>query len=301
MKILITGGLGYIGTSLVERLIKTQYCLDEIIVTDSNFIPERVDWLKNNYVKFYHKDLFSIGDIVRDVGLVFHLAGVTAVPQVASQSTPEKDKEIYKIGVEGTRAIISNLDKDAKIVFSSTHVVFEGTNKDKPLTETDAPRPLLAYGISKLFSEDDLLFSDKRFTIVRLASVYGYNENVRWKILPNLFSKMTAMDGKIKVFGKDCIKPLVGVNDCARALEFLSNKKFDGHIFHLSNEHLTVDEIAMICKSIRPNLVVEYTDDAVINKGYKLSNEKLLKAGFIFEDDIESSINNMIEKWSNLT
>lgn len=299
MKILITGGLGYIGTSLVKQLLKKGYYGNEIIVIDSNFIPDGVSWLKSCGVKFYHKDLFSIGDIVKGSDLVFHLAGITTVPQVASQSTREKDNEILKIGVDGTRAIINNLNKDAKIVFSSTHVVFEGVEDESILTEDDLPCPLLAYGKSKFYSENDLLLSDKRFTIARFASVYGYNEKMRWRILPNLFSKMAALDGRIKVFGKDCVKPLIGINDCAAALVFLLDSKFDNQIFHLSNEHLTVNEIALICKSISPNLIIEYTNDEVINKGYELSNNKLLKSGFVFCDDIRTSIKTMINKWSN--
>lgn len=300
-KLLITGVLGYISRGFCE-LHKNDY---EIIGIDNNFIPDKVKWLTENGIKFYHRDLFNIKDLLPSVDIVLHTAGITAVPTVKSQSNPTIDTEIYKVGVEGTRQIIEHTSKDCQIIFLSTHVVFESlAPTSEYITETYTPCPELAYATSKYQSEKDLLYSNKKFIILRLASVYGYNDCVRWKILPNLFSKMASVDEKLKVFGNgNNIKPLVGIKDVCRAIRWLQfnsrNHDHNGQIYNVVNDHKTVKEIAEICKLYNPNLNIEFTNDEIPNLGYSLSNEKLKTTGFEFYQTVNSEIKIMMDNWKN--
>jgi len=298
MKVLITGGLGYVGTQLCKVLVHDSF--NDIVVIDSNFNPERVAWLVENGVSYYQRNLFDVQDLVKDVDVCYHLAGITDVPQTIAQSTPEKDAEIYKIGTEGTRYLIENINKKAQIVFASTQVVYDGLTEEKlDITEDFNPCPSVAYSKSKRQSEIDLLNSDNNFIIARFASVYGYNENMRWKILPNLFSKMTAQNLDLKVFGAENYKPLIGVNDLAECLRFLSQDTFYGETFHCVNENTKVIDIANICKSIRPKTNINIVDEKTPNKGFTLSNKKLLNVGFKFKQTLSEEIKNMINLWSN--
>lgn len=292
-KILITGCLGYVATAFINQYAAYY----DIIGIDNNFIPDRVANLVSRGGKFYQKDLFDIGAIVNEADIVIHTAGITDVPQTLSQSKKEKDDEIIKVGVDGTREIIKNLNADAKIIFLSTHVIFEGLNTNHVITEVVTPHPLLAYSRSKYISELDLL-QTKNYVILRLASVYGLPA-FRWKIVANLFAKMTAVNGQIKVFGADCIKPLVGVYDVARVFDFVIKNDINRETYNVVNENLKVKEIAEICKAYRPDLKIDYTNDEVINNGYALSNEKLLKTGFQFKDNVNDSMRQMIASWRN--
>ena len=296
-KILITGVLGYIARGFCE-LYKNDY---KIIGIDNNFIPDKVKWLVDNGIEYYHRDLFNIKDLLNDIDFVIHTAGITAVPTVKSQSNPTIDADIIKIGVDGTRELINNINDNCKIIFLSTHVIFEGLKtSESNITEGFEPCPELAYATSKAQSEKDLIYSNKKFTTLRLASVYGYNDCVRWKILPNLFSKMTAVDGKLKVFGNgNNIKPLVGVVDVCAAIDWLMQSDYNGHTFNIVNDHKTVKEIAEICNLYNPNLKIEFTSDEIPNLGYSLSNEKLLKTGFRFNQSLNNSIEEMINLWKN--
>jgi UDP-glucose 4-epimerase len=218
-KILITGGLGYIGFELCKSLTKNPE--NELIAIDSNFNPFLVSSIIKWGVKFYQRDLFNIRDLLIDADIVIHTAGVTQVPQTKAQSSKAKDDEIIKVGVDGTKEIINFSKEGVKIIFLSTHVIFEGsTDPNLIVTENSIPCPVLAYAMSKYQSELDLIKSGKDYVILRLSSVTGYNDAIRWKIVGNLFAKMTAIDNKIKIFGKDCFKPLVCISDVARAITF---------------------------------------------------------------------------------
>ena len=118
--------------------------------------------------------------------------------------------------------------------------------------------------------------------------------------MPNLFSKIASQNGTIKLFGGGVqFKSLVPLIDVARCFKFVEeSKKFNNGIYNLSKENTTVKEVALICKKINPKLKIIETNDEVPNKGYTLSNKKLLDTGFEFVNNLETCIEEMITKWS---
>lgn len=297
--ILITG-LGYIGFSLCKLLSKdSKY---KITIIDNQFYPSRVKWCFENHISFFHRDLFNLKDLLSSVDIVIHTAGITQVPQIKEQSSPEIDNQIYRVGVEGTRAILNNIRNDCLFVHLSTHCVFDGLQEQLfDIDESKPQCPLLSYGQSKSQNEIDLLNGINDYIIFRLASVYGYGEDAtRWRILPNLFSKMAGLNETIKVFGTgENIKPLVGLKDVCRAIKYLIESNSRNEIYHLVNEHKTVKWIAEVCREYNPNLIIENTLDKIPNLGYTLSNKKILKTGFQFQQNIKTEIQKMINCWSN--
>lgn len=296
-KILITGILGYIARDICEAYKMNGY---DIIGIDCKFDPIKVKWLTENGIKYYQRDLFNIKDLLSDVYLIIHTAGITTVPTVKSKSNLNIDSEIIKTGVDGTRELIKHSPHNCKFIFLSTHVIFESlTTQVLNIDETFTPCPNLAYSTSKYQSELDILSSNKKSIILRLGSVYGYNEHIRCNVLSNLFSKLAAVDGKLKVFGNgNNIKPLVGVSDVGKVIFHLDSLNFNQQIFNVANEHITVKELANICKLYAPHINIEFTDDEIPNNGYSLSTEKLKNTGFIFSTNINSEIKKMIGMWS---
>tara|TARA_B110000238_G_scaffold200141_1_gene249245 strand:- start:533 stop:2533 length:2001 start_codon:yes stop_codon:yes gene_type:complete len=119
-------------------------------------------------------------------------------------------------------------------------------------------------------------------------------------IMPNLFSKIASQNGKIKLFGGGVqLKSLVPLIDVARCFKFVEEKEdFKNGIYNLSKENCTVKDVADICKKVNPKLKIITTDDEVPNKGYSMSNKKLLNTGFEFVNNLETCIEEMITKWS---
>lgn len=303
LRILITGALGYVATSILELLSKSNKF--EIIGTDNQF-NDRVSWLIKNDIKFFQRDLFNIRDLLRDllsdIDYVIHTASVTSVPTTLEQSSPEIDKQIYRVCVDGTREIINNIKDNTKIIFFSSHTVFDGLKSQAfNLNEDFPPIPLVAYSCAKVANERDLFNSNKNFIILRLGSVTGYGHNQRINIVGNLFARRTSQNLPIKLFGGGHnVKPLVCLSDVARCIEFfLYHEHFNKQIYHLVSENLKVSEIAAICKKYNPNLIIEETIDKIPNLGYSLCNTKLLSTGFRFQETIDESIGKMISAWSN--
>ena len=132
-KIVITGGLGYIGTELCK--IYSGYSWnDQITVIDNRFISERVNQIRNWNMKFVQGDILDKDFIKKhcnDADIIHHLAGITDVPRVKSESSEEKNELISKVAIEGTQNILDAINFNCKIIMPSSHVVFEGTENVK--------------------------------------------------------------------------------------------------------------------------------------------------------------------------
>ncbi len=304
-KIVITGGLGYIGTELCLLYSGYSWFYD-ITVIDSRFISERVNQLRKWGIKFIEADILdekTLKNIISDADIIYHLAGITDVAYVKNDKLNNED-EIIKVGIEGTRNII-NLSKDeVKIVFPSSHVVYEGYKETLNLiNETKEVKPVLTYSKSKYKSEVDLINSKKNYVILRLASVHGYSlDTMRIGIMPNLFSKLSSQNKQIKLFGGGKqLKCLVNIKDVSRAFMFCGEElKIKNEIFHVCNENFTVKEVALICQKFSENLNLIETDDEIPNLGYSLDGEKLKRFGFEYRYGIENSIKGMISNWSEI-
>tara|TARA_Y100000816_G_scaffold292599_1_gene288951 strand:- start:418 stop:2982 length:2565 start_codon:yes stop_codon:yes gene_type:complete len=303
-KIIITGGLGYIGTELCK--IYSGYSWnDEITVIDNRFISERVNQLRNWNINFIQGDILDkelIEKYCKDADIIHHLAGITDVPRVKSETSDAKEKQIELVGVEGTQNIIDAANEKCKIIVPSSHVVFEGVdNIKKNIKENEETFPILSYGKSKASNEKQLNNSKKNFIILRLGSVYGYStDTTRLDIMTNHFSKISSQNGLLKLFaGGRQIKSLVSVVDVARCFKFMEEREdLKNQIFNLSKETVTVKEVAEICKKYNPKITLRETNDEVPNLGFSLSNKKILKTGFKFLYALDESIKEMISKWS---
>ena len=304
-KIVITGGLGYIGTQLSKLYIEDNLN-HEVHIVDSRFLPERVKELKSWGFKYHQADILDkefFQDMLLDADIVYHLAGVTDVAYVKSEANDEQDNKIKTVGIDGTNNIIQSVGKNTKLIFPSTHVVYEGFDETVfELKEDVETCPVLTYSKGKVQSEEDLKQSSINYVVLRLGSVYGYGgDSMRLNIMPNLFSKMTANKQTIKLFGGGVQwKSLVSLLDVARCMRFVAERDdIQRETFHLRNENMTVKDVAEICKDVSPELNVIETDDEIPNKGYTISNKKILDVGFEFKSNIHDDIKNMIKGWSD--
>ena len=302
-KIIITGGLGYIGTELCKLYSGVSWN-NTIIVIDNRFISERVNQIRNWNMEFVHGDILDknlINKYCNDADVVHHLAGVTDVPRTKSESNDTRDSKIKATAEEGTQNILDAINKKCKIIFPSTHVIYEGVEKvQNEISEDQEAKPILSYSSSKALNEKQLINSGKNYIILRLGSVYGYSTDTsRIDIMPNLFSKIASQDGTIKLFaGGRQVKSLVPLIDVARCFKEMEEKNISSETFNLTKDTVTVKEVAEICKKHNPNVILKETNDEVPNLGFSLSNKKILKTGFKFLYTLDQSIQEMIVKWS---
>ena len=302
--IVITGGLGYIGTELCKIYSGVSWN-NKITVIDNRFVSERVNQIRNWNMEFVHGDILNkelINKYCKDADIVHHLAGITNVPRTKNESNHIKDDKIKITAQVGTQNVLDSINNKCKIIFPSTHVVYDGIEKVKyDILESEKVKPSLSYSSSKAFNEEQLKKSGKNYIILRLGSVYGYSsDTARIDIMPNLFSKIASQDGTIKLFaGGRQIKSLVPLIDVARCFKMMEERDdISTEIFNLSKDTLTVKDVAEICKKHNPQVILKETNDEVPNLGFSLSNKKILNTGFKFLYNLEQSIQEMIRKWS---
>ena len=140
-KIVITGGLGYIGSKLC-KIYSGESRFKNITVIDKRFVSERVKQLRDwgiNYVNASILDKDAIKKHLSDADVVIHLAGITDVAYTKTQSNEEQDKEIRETGIEGTRNVLNSISKTCKLIFPSTHVVYEGFSETKENITEETP------------------------------------------------------------------------------------------------------------------------------------------------------------------
>lgn len=148
-KIIVTGGLGFIGSHLVEGLIEN----NEVTIIDdlSSGKPDNLQHLKNNNIKLIKGNIndLDLKTIFKDKDYIFHHAALISVPESISNPL-----EYDEINIKGTlKVLIAAKDSDVeKLVFASSAAVY-GDNDKLPLTEDTPPRPLSPYAVNKVTGE----------------------------------------------------------------------------------------------------------------------------------------------------
>ena len=99
-----------------------------------------------NFIQGDILDKEMIKKYCSDADIIHHLAGVTDVPRTKSEDSNEKNKRINEVGETGTQNILDVIDNKCKIIFPSTHVVFEGIGDvKKDIAENEKTKPVLSY------------------------------------------------------------------------------------------------------------------------------------------------------------
>ena len=302
-KIVITGGLGYIGMELC-RVYSGDSRNYSITVLDRSFFSSRISQLRRWGIDFKQMDILDeekIKEAIKDADIIYHLTEITDVGTTIKDKDPVRDKQILDVAVNGTKNIIKHSKDGVKIVFPSSHVVFEGLEKQElNIKEDFKPSPVLPYSKGKFFSEDNIKKSNKNFVILRLGSVYGLSfDSMRLNTVTNLFAKLSTSNGQLNLFANGVqLKSLVSVVDVARCMKFVGeNENISKEIYHVANESVTIKQLAEVCKKVNKNLILKSTDDDIPNNGYTLSNQKIKNTGFKFLYNLKPSIEEMHQAW----
>jgi nucleoside-diphosphate-sugar epimerase len=166
--VLVTGGTGFVGSHLVELLLRRGYdvlCL----VRD----PKRLRWLTGVKVRLATGDCSdpaSLAAAVRNVAVVYHVAGLTKA---------HRNSDFFEVNQFGTRNLLEACERHTpglgKFILVSSLAAAGPAREGRPLTERDAPHPVSDYGRSKLRAEEETLRFRERFPVIilRPSAVYG--------------------------------------------------------------------------------------------------------------------------------
>ncbi len=230
----MTGATGFIGSHLVEELIKKGYGVTCLVRQTSHL--KWIEGLEADIVYGDCEDEDSLGQIPQDLDYVFHLAGLTKA---------RRDKDFFCVNVEGTknllRAVMARAPRVRRFIYLSSLAAAGPSRNGSPLNESAEPRPVSSYGRSKLESEGAIMTQRNALpvTIIRPPAVYGPRDR-DFFVLFRMIKK-----GFYPYWGK-CYYSLLYVDDLIRGVIMAAEAKdAEGGMYFLSDGRIySGDDIA---------------------------------------------------------
>jgi len=241
MKILITGGNGFIGSYVTKALLKR----GEDVAIYSTFKNKSIDLEDDQHLTFIRGNIINAESLINAVcdyhpDVILHLAAITGIKRCL-----EKSYESFVTNVYGTFNVVLAARKiNAKLIFASSREVY-GETKGEKSSEDASPCPNNLYGLTKQLGEEIIKWGGKKhgldFTILRISNIYGPGGdkyNVQAMILKAL------KEERIEILGGDQIMNLIHVEDVAESiLTSIFNKKSSREVFNVGSENITVREL----------------------------------------------------------
>ena len=297
MKVLITGGAGYLGSNLTRHLLEAGY---SVTVLD-NLMYDQVTLL---HLFSNPKFQFELGD-VRDKKLLQDLVGLNDViiPLAAIVGMPacKANPELtIAVNYQQVADIIEVLRDDQKLILPNTNSQYGSS--DSIITEESPFNPLSLYAKTKCDAENTMLAKGNGVSL-RLATVFGVSPRMRLDLLVNDFVYKSVVDGYLVLFEAHFKRNYIHVQDIARTFQFIIENydKCKGHAFNvgLSTANLSKLELAETIKKYIPSLVIKQDDfkEDFDKRNYIVSNEKLEALGWKPIYDLDYGIKQLISAY----
>lgn len=292
MKILLTGGCGYVGTPLTQSLLEAGH---NVTVVD-------LQWFGNHLAA--HPNLTVIREDVRNVDKI-PMAGMDVVmhlANVANDPCAELDSKLnWEVNTLATMFLVEKAiaNKVPQFIHASSGSVY-GVKEEPEVTEELSLVPISDYNKTKMISERVLLsYQDKiKINIVRPATVCGYSPRMRLDLSVNMLTFQAIANKRITVFGGDQTRPNIHLKDMIRVYHhFLAVGKQHTGIFNAGFENISILEIAQRATKHAPaEVVVTPSNDP---RSYRLSSKKLLATGFAPQFTVEDGILEVIAAYKD--
>ncbi len=286
MKVLVTGGAGYIGSVLVRQLLKKGY---QVRAFDSlKFGGDALyDVMLNSDFEFLKGDTRSATDTdkaLEGVDAVAHLAAIVGDPACKKFST-----EARETNWEASVQLFKKAEaRDVKrFVFASTCSNYgKMPDPNSFVVETSALNPVSLYAELKVKFENYLLNenSDSKMcaTALRFGTVYGFSPRIRFDLTVNEFTRNAVINGEQEIWGQQFWRPYCHVDDLARAVVLAlesSEAKVKANVFNVGSTEENYSKgmvIQEVCKVV-PNVKVKYVESSEDPRDYRVNFDKIKK------------------------
>jgi UDP-glucose 4-epimerase len=248
MKVLVTGGAGFIGKYLVKSLLEKG---NSVTIFDnfSNSTKNSIDFLVNTGAKVIEGDITKLDDIVnaiKDHEIVIHLAAKISVSE--SINNPS---ETYRVNVNGTNNILIACEKNniKKLIVSSSAAVYGESFSEIKWKEESTTNPISPYGQSKVQMEQNIReFASKRdinYIILRFFNIYGIGQSSEYAGVITKFIKRIADEKPLEIFGDGLqTRDFVAIYDVIDAIHNASLYKKNGIFNIASGKVITIKKLA---------------------------------------------------------
>lgn len=318
-RVCIIGGAGYLGTVLTEMLIQANYRVKiyDVFIFGKASVFQLQSKLKQqgleDRLEIYEGDMRNTSDVMKaleNADAVILLGAIVGDP--ASTKYPISTFEINYLAAQTIAEVCAYLNIN-KFVYASTCSVY-GQNEDgSMLNEESSLRPVSHYARTKINAERAILAIDApNFspTILRLSTLYGPSYRMRYDLVVNTMLMKGLTTGVITVFGGQQWRPLLSVQDAARAFVSVIQsdmKQVKRQIFNVGdeNENYQISAIGeIVCKHLKQAghpIRLDIVQQNVDARDYKVSFEKIRSLlGFQTQDRVETVLDRLYETTVNV-
>ncbi|OGV65312.1 MAG: hypothetical protein A2283_05865 [Lentisphaerae bacterium RIFOXYA12_FULL_48_11] len=297
MKILVTGGAGYLGSIMVPMLLEKG---NKVIVVD-NFLYNQtslLDCCNRKELQIIRGDVRNqalMSDAMRDIDVIFPLACLVGAPLCEKMPLEAKS-----INYDAIKMILELRSKSQLIIFPTTNSGYGVGQKGLHCTEETPLNPISLYGKLKVQIENELLASGNAISL-RLATVFGISPRMRIDLLVNDFTYRALYDRFLVLFEARFMRNYIHVRDVASAfvhcLENFRTMKDNPYNVGLSSANLSKWQL---CEEIKKQLPNFYFVEAEVGedpdkRDYMVSNAKIEGTGFKTMQSIQDGIAELIK------
>lgn len=302
--VLVTGGLGYIGSVLCEHLLAAGY---RVTALDNLHFGRG----EQNLFHLCHNPAFDFldGDVrdeqvmrraLKPADVVIHLAAV-----VGATACDRDPLLATSVNLDAVRQLNRLRSRHQLILYPNTNSGYGATSGQSFCTEDSPLEPISLYGRTKVEAERVLLDSP-RAVAFRLATVFGLSPRMRLDLLVNHFVHAAVTEGYLVLFEKDFKRNFVHVRDVADCfLHAITNADpMVGQVYNLGldSANLSKEELALEVKKHVPNFYLHFAPigQDPDKRNYIVSSERLAKAGFVARRSLDDGIRELLKGYRML-
>ena len=294
MRILVTGGAGYVGSTMVPMLLEQGHkvrVLDSLKFGGQGLLP----CCQNRFFELMKGDVCdekAVAKALDGVDAVIHLAAIVGYP--ACKKEPQV---ATTTNVEGTRTLLKLRKKDQKFMFASTGSIY-GSVPDYVCNENTPRAPITLYGETKAQAEEMTLEAGNSLCY-RFATAFGVSNRMRLDLMPNDFTYQAVKNRNLIVYEGGFKRTFVHVRDMARSFIFAMEKwdSVKDDVYNVGHEtmNFTKEDVARkILEHVDYYLHFAEVGTDADQRNYEVSYEKIREKGFETTVDLDRGIAELV-------
>jgi nucleoside-diphosphate-sugar epimerase len=294
-RIIVTGGLGHIGSGLIRHLLARDY---KVICID-NLLTQRVSSLRglvgNRSFQFIDLDIAAKNLLLskvldgQKIDCIVHLAAITN-----AEASHDKAEEVHNNNYNSTKNIVNFCqESNTKLIFPSSTSVYGSADAEVFEDDPSVLKPQSPYAESKV-NEEELIINSlgKNFNILRLGTIFGASPGMRFHTAVNKFCWQASLGQPISVWktAMNQYRPYLALSDAFRAIDFFIENNHEGAVFNVLTQNYTVHDILEAIKEFS-EIEIEFVESKIMNQlSYFVSNDKITSLGFDFQGNLQEAI-----------
>jgi len=302
MNILITGGLGHLGSYFIEKF-PAEY---EIIVVD-NLLTQRYTSLFNlkRNIKFLDKDIDDINEGDLDgVNCVLHLAAITN-----AEGSFKNKEQVEDINVIQTKKFVETCNgRVDNFIFPSSTSVY-GVATDIVYEDDDSfVNPQSPYAESKIKIENlikSTLGDKTKYLILRFGTIFGTSKGMRFHTAINKFCYQTALGQPLTIWEDNYkqYRPYLGLNDAYRSINHFLKKgpSYWNETYNVLSLNSKLKDIVLAIENVAGDVDLNMVNTPLLNQfSYKVNDDKVRDTGFVSKDKLIDSVKDTLHMFRGI-